>query len=232
MGGKKAKLPRKSVLKININSESEQKVLLDYANGILNIYDKRGEKLTPENITFLRLRERVNGKKQKIISKIENVNSMSLNIGRYIDTFDEIFAVDTNTKKIKGQYYSKGILAKLVKVKDDSSSFEIEISRIISSENNTFKPEMEQAVWNRAISELQVMIPEDKKIALIVNCDLENIEMYNTRKMKIRNDKFLPENFILIYASADISDSIFNKMIRFCDKEATRLLEEIEKEEA
>lgn len=66
---------------------------------------------------------------------------------------------------------------------------------------------------------------------MIVDCDLENIEMYNARKLKIRNDKFLPENFTLLYASADISDSIFNKMIRFCDKEATRLLDKIEKEE-
>lgn len=163
MGSKKAKLPRKSILNISINSESEQQILLNYTNGVLNIYIN-GMKLTPQNITFLRSRERVNGKKQKIISKIETVNSMSLHIDKYIDSFDEIFAVDTNTKIIKDKYYSKGVLAKLVKVNNDSSSFEIVISRIISSENDTFKPEMEQAVWNGAISELQTMFPKDKKL--------------------------------------------------------------------
>ena len=47
---------------------------------------------------------------------------------------------------------------------------------------------------------------------------------------KIRNDRFLPTNFILLYATTDTKENVLNKLISFCDKEATKLLEEKRKE--
>lgn len=87
----------------------------------------------------------------------------------YISSFDEIFAVDTNTKEIGNIYYSIGVLAKLIK-----------------KENN--KP--------------------------------------YRRELKIRDNRFLPHNFTLLYATVDVNDNILNKMILFCDKEASKILEQ------
>ena len=218
--------PRESCLKIKLFSAKEQNARFEYKNGILRIYDENEQPMSPTRIEFTRLRKRSN-KKDKNITYIENVNIMSFDTENYLSNFDEIYAVDTNTKKIDNFYFSIGILAKLVKEKD--KSYKIEVCRIITSENNTIKPEMEQAVWNGVITEIEKMETESKKIALVVDCDLKNIGAYNRREKKIRNDRFLPINFTLLYATADIKENILNKLICFCDKEATRLLEEKKK---
>lgn len=120
-------------------------------------------------------------------------------------------------------------MAKLIK-KENDKPYKIEISRIISSENSVCKPQMEQAVWNGVITEIEKMGMENRKIGLVVDCDLENIEAYNRRELKIRNYRFLPHNFTLLYATADVNDNILNKMVLFCDKEASKILEQWRKE--
>ena len=219
--------PRETCLKIELSSPRRQNARLDYKKGVLRIYDENGQVMSPDQIEIIRSRKRSN-KKNKIISRVGNSNIMSLDIERCISDFDEIFAVDNNTKKIDNVYYSIGILAKLVEV-EKAKTYRIEISRIISSENDTFKPEMEQAVWNKAIEEIEKMDIGNRKVGLIVDCDLGNIEIYNKREKKIRNDKFLPANFTLLYATADTKDNILNRMICFCDKEATYYLEQARK---
>lgn len=219
--------PRKSCLEITFSSPKRQTGRLKYEKGILKIYDENGQEMKPDQIKIIRSRERSN-KKEKIISRVENSSIMSLDIEKSISDFDEIFAVDTNTKKIGNIYYSIGILAKLVEV-EKAKAYRIEITCIISSENDTSKPEMEQAVWNKAIEEIEKMDLGNKKVGLVVDCDLGNIEIYNKRERKIRKDKFLPTNFTLLYATADTKDNILNRMICFCNEEATNFLEQARK---
>lgn len=218
--------PRESHLKIKFFSDKKQKVRLNYKNGVLRLYDENGNQIIHHRIEFTRLRKRSNGK-NKIISYIEDIDIMSLDTEKYLSDYDAIYAVDTNTKKINSVYYSIGILAKLEK---EDKTYKIEVCRIITSENDIIKPEMEQAVWNSVITEIEKMETENNKIALVVDCDLGNIEAYNRREKKIRNDRFLPGNFILLYATSDTKENVLNKLICFCDKEATKLLEEKRKE--
>lgn len=219
--------PRESHLKIKFFLDKKQKIRLNYKNGVLRLYDENGHQIIPNRIEFMRLRKRSNGK-NKIISYIEDIDTMSLDTERYLSNYDAIYAVDTNTKKINSVYYSIGILVKLGK--EEEKTYKIEVCRIITSENNIIKPEMEQAVWNSVITEIEKMETENKKIELVVDCDLGNIEAYNRREKKIRNDRFLPTNFILLYATTDTKENVLNKLISFCDKEATKLLEEKRKE--
>ena len=218
---------REGHLNIKLFSDKKQNVRLDCNNGMVRIYDENGHQMSPNRIEFTRLRKRSNGK-NKIISYIEDIDTMSLDTEKYLSNVDAIYAVDTNTKKINTVYYSIGILAKLEKAEEEKS-YKIEVCRIITSENDVIKPEMEQAVWNSVITEIEKMETERKKIALVVDCDLGNIEAYNRREKKIRNDRFLPINFILLYATADTKENVLNKLICFCDKEATKLLEEKKK---
>lgn len=205
MSRKQFRYARKSSLEIKLFSPKKQKVLLECKDGVLKIYDENGRIMSLEQIEFIRSRERCK-KKDKIISCIEDCGIMSLDVEKYISSFDEIFAVDTNTKKIGSIYYSIGILARLAK-DENGKLYRIEISRIVSSENNILKPEMEQAVWNGVIDEIEKMGMENRKIGLVVDCDLENIGAYNRRELKIRNNKLLPRNFTLLYATADVNDN-------------------------
>nr|WP_076776866.1 hypothetical protein [Lachnoclostridium phocaeense] len=51
----------------------------------------------------------------------------------------------------KNVHYYIGILAKVGKIEEDKL-YKIEVCRIIASENDIIKPEMEQAVWNTVIT--------------------------------------------------------------------------------
>jgi len=64
-------------------------------------------------------------------------------------------------------------------------------------------------------------------ICLIVDSDLELLEKINSRDEPVWRDYYLPPNFSLVYASADVGVSTdpLNKMMSYCDKDATRLFE-------
>lgn len=64
------------------------------------------------------------------------------------------------------------------------------------------------------------------KIAIVVDSELGNLPLYNTRKIPLLGDKFLPDNVELIYASAERdANSPLNKVIRTCESDAKSLIE-------
>lgn len=217
-------MKRKSVLTLSLKSTKNQNVHLVYDGNILKVLDEDGKEMEIDQKQFSRYRERKSSKGDKTIIDINNANVASLNLRKYIDEYDELYAIDTNTRKINEKYYSVGVLCKF-----NSEKNIIEITIIVTSENDDIKPEMEQAVWNKVIEFINNIHKKDEKIGLIVDCDLQNIEAYNMRKLKIGNNRYLPENFKLIYASADINDNLFNTMIKNCDVYATKLLDEKQK---
>lgn len=62
-----------------------------------------------------------------------------------------VFAFCYNSEREKNVHYYIGILAKVGKIEEDKL-YKIEVCRIIASENDIIKPEMEQAVWNTVIT--------------------------------------------------------------------------------
>jgi len=65
-------------------------------------------------------------------------------------------------------------------------------------------------------------------IGIVVDSEQDYIEAYNKRLKPIIDDFYLPENFELMYASADASnDTILNQAITYCDKTATQRIKEL-----
>jgi hypothetical protein len=63
-------------------------------------------------------------------------------------------------------------------------------------------------------------------VCLVVDSDLERLSSINARTTPIWGDYFLPSNFCLVYASADIGKSEpLNAMMRRCDADSRRLFE-------
>lgn len=62
------------------------------------------------------------------------------------------------------------------------------------------------------------------QIGFVTDCDLANHQAISSRKRPIYGESLLPEGFALIYASADTGQELTNKLIRFCDAQATRYL--------
>ncbi|OUO74081.1 hypothetical protein [Anaeromassilibacillus sp. An250] len=222
---------RQKELSIAVYLEKKQVVCVKgNVNGEISVIGEDGKPLPITSVIFKHKRDRKASVKKgdKILCYFPTPGKIAnFSLNENIASFDAVYAVDTNTKQIGDIWYSRGAVAKLEKfekISNNSYNYEVTSFCDISSENSFNKYQMEQAVWNKAISQIQEHEGREAKIALVVDCDLENIDQYNNRTMKIRDDKFLPDNFTLVYASADNSDSILNVMIKFCDNRSKELL--------
>ncbi len=65
------------------------------------------------------------------------------------------------------------------------------------------------------------------RVAFVTDCDLANHEAISKCERAIYGEHYLPEGFALIYASADTGQELTNKLIRFCDAEATKYLNNV-----
>lgn len=62
------------------------------------------------------------------------------------------------------------------------------------------------------------------QIGFVTDCDLANHKAISRRERAIYGGHYLPEGFTLIYASADTGQELTNKLIKFCDAQATKYL--------
>lgn len=195
------------------------------------ILDEHGNVLPMGNIhiTQSRSRESEARKGPKIICDIPYTGSPSLSLNESLLNFDHVYAVDTNTKYVNNTWLSAGCICYLASCQKDGTEYTYELKWVqqVTSINSFCRYQMEQHVWNAAIAYIQSIIPSNSTVALIVDCDLENIQKYNERSLKIRDAAYIPENFTLIYASADTGGTIANKMIAYSDTCASKVLEQL-----
>lgn len=83
---------------------------------------------------------------------------------------------------------------------------------------------IETVTWMEVIKKLQELIPCDKKVGIVIDSELGNLEGYNNRTVPVFGEWYLPDNYTFMYATANTSDEWCNKMIRQCDKAATQRL--------
>ncbi len=187
--------------------------------------ENEGELLPLSSCTFQKEYERE--KKPKILLKFP-AESSHLNLNRSLSEFDILYAVDTNTIEVSDKFYSIGtiVICELEK-KVNELKANYSIMNIIESVNEYRHPNIEQVMWKGAIEHI---ISNDKlksteKVGFVVDCDLGNLNKYNSKELPIFDKFYLPDNFKLIYASADSGNEYLpNKLIKLADSEATKIL--------
>lgn len=160
----------------------------------------------------------------------------------FIEQFDVIFAIDTNTRVIDGRTRHASAMSILEKQAvarhPDGAISEVTLheSMFMNFETalNDFKdanPEVH--CWMIGIEEgvkkHYKKYSDSLRIGLVVDSELARHSEYNQRTIPICAGYFLPANFTLLYASADTgSDLPLNKLLMYCDKEAGLQLDAIE----
>lgn len=205
-----------------------ENILISYNKGQIIISNETGVPydLGPQSMTRYYNGER----KQRIVAKATNLDFVTDQVGSWPENFDFIFAMDTNTHPHK----LDGFLCSAAAI------YYGDIQRISDYERNMIcKPFMvidwyhseetkiETVTWMEVIEKLQEAIPNDKKVGIVIDSELGNLEGYNNRTTPIFEQWFLPENYTFMYATADASDEWCNKMIKQCDKTASQRLKEI-----
>ncbi len=232
MGKKKnKKKPRGYSVTMNMEeATSANGVYFDPKSGKVSLL-YNGRELTAKTVTVEQTYERKKG--PKVLNRAAlNPCEIFANPNRALEQFHEIYAVDTNTKKIDSVPISvTGIVG--------GQNTKIEIPHhtavryrplsCMEFHNVTEKPE--NLGWMEAIKAI-MRYPnynDRHRIAIIVDSDLGLINSYNNRETGIYGNFFLPGNFSLVYASADSgSENIANKMIKLADAISTVILRLLE----
>lgn len=190
-----------------------------------------GRELTAKKVTVEQNYDRKKG--PKVLNRaVLKPREMFVNPNRALEQFDEIYAVDTNTKELKSIMVSvSGIVGgKNTKtIISNHTSVTYRPLKCLEFHNVTHKPE--NLGWMQAINAV-MRAPQynhRNRVAIIVDSDLGMINSYNHREAAIYSDFYLPDNFSLIYASADSgSENIANKMIKLADNISSVILGKLE----
>jgi len=145
--------------------------------------------------------------------------------------FDALIAIDTNNKEINGEQHSATgvIIAKWLSAKTDLKHvYSYETPFCI--EYLSLRDPREIIGWCMALQHLNATgsIQRCVKTAVIVDAYLEDLPKFNSRSMPLYQGFYLPDEFTLVYASADGgAEFIANQLLKSADKAATLALEYI-----
>lgn len=163
----------------------------------------------------------------KIISQSPQcVDNIFLDQNNYLLSFENVFAVDTNTqtdskRSISAITWLHNLLKKPNATIEVGSSFPR--AYVFIAENGE---QPERIGWKDAISRI-IGSPEIRgSVALVVDSYLHELPRINRREIPVHDDYFLPENVTLVYSSAEVDTNkyIGPWAIRQSDLAAKRVL--------
>ena len=224
------KYERKSTINYNkkLTVPRNTNLLISYDKGQVKITNEDGVPYDLGQQSMVRYYQGEN--KKRIIAQATNLDFITDQVGSWPENFDYIFAIDTNThpqkcddflcsvgvvcygEVSKVSYYERSMLCKPYMVIDWYHPQSVKI---------------ETATWMESIKIIQKKIPADKRIGIVIDSELGKLEGYNNRTVPVYGDLYLPQNYTLMYATADASDEWCNKIIKHCDKTATQRLQEV-----
>lgn len=205
---------------ITVNKENG--VFLKIKNGNAFLCDKYGHRFDEDDIEVVTTFQ--GERKQHIVQRATGLSGDVRSADDIIKNYDIIFAADTNTIQFPeiGANCSAGVVYKceIHQTSELGGELQCKPYRLIRWIWNA-EIAIENITWLQAIKEIQKEESSEQRIGLVVDSDLGHIEEYNNRTLPLAEDFYLPDNFTLIYGSADYTDTWINKIIRLCDKEAS-----------
>lgn len=151
----------------------------------------------------------------------------------FLEQYDAVFAVDTNTREIKGVRRAVTVVAglsiELARNSDGRPSGAVLQESVFGRVEMGLAgcaPSLNPERWGWQFA-LQHLIPkyvgycEGGNYALVVDSELGLLEDFNARRQTLCESYMLPSNFTMLYASCDGgADLPLNRLLRLADKEA------------
>jgi hypothetical protein len=151
----------------------------------------------------------------------------------HLSSFDTIIAVDTNSKKVGADQLSVSgiVLCRVRPVKEDNSyAVNVLLHCTVPFRNCPLGLSPEIFGWILTINKFcREPTNAKRKYCLVSDYDLNNHGQYNNRSLPIYKNIYLPSNVVFMYGKGDSSkENILNNLIMLCDKEASRVIKEME----
>jgi hypothetical protein len=200
-------------------------------NGDIVATDQHGNEITP--VSMERITSFSRSKAPKIQARSKMIGGrVSVGGVRELTQYDHVFAIDTNTRSVKGTQVS---VACFLRCKFVPQGHRIHIDtetkiHFYEFHNSPGANSAEMLAILKLARDV-VRFPDysrKSKIAIISDCDINRHDAISARRSPIYGFFFLPRGFQLHYASSDTGRESPNRLINFCDKQSTIHLEAIE----
>lgn len=203
-------------------------------DGQLALNGEDGVPVEPEYYAVTTSRSRTSGSpKPKVLGFSVGVGEMAqMDPSRILEGYDHVFFVDTNS--VGGGPGNKRLAVTMIvlaTVTKNADTVGVQYAPIVATEWREVTCDPERLGWQRAIRGIMANpeYSDRKKILMVVDSSLGSLAVINDGKEPIIDDFFLPKGFRLSYASADTGQQhLPNKIMRYCDQEAARLIKVIE----
>ena len=167
--------------------------------------------------------DRPKGPKELITAKLHDLHSMDPN-GIFLE-YDHFFIIDTNTKNVGGGLISISAVMHAYADVSESGYHTLQYAPLTYLEFRNPLVPAEHLGWMALCGALEGNEEfSHKRVGVVVDSSKGSLNDFNSGRLPICNDYYLPRNFTLIYASADNGNSILNKLMKRCDKQAGNLL--------
>ncbi len=195
----------------------------------IELIGENGQVLKPSYAAIGSGYERDSGKFKSTTQVVADPERMSGNVPDWLNRYDRLFAVDTNTVDLDSQKLCVTCCVRTnIKFAETNTwNGSIEPLEALVIMNPHLKPEL--IGWLDVLG--RINSDPTLRVGLVVDSELGSIPEFNLRKIPIVDDIFLPENVELIYASSGHDRNLpFNFLIAKCDADASLLLEKIRKD--
>jgi len=153
-----------------------------------------------------------------------------------LKNFDFLCAVDTNNREIQGKRvcvvgiytFKRVLIPAAAGVKED---WQGDVPFCLEYINIRLDLKPENFGWLATYEHLLKfdIIDKTKRVGMVVDSDLGNLNAYNKRELPVDGPDFLPPNVTLIYASADAGkESLVNQALSIADSVSTQVLDALQ----
>jgi len=199
------------------------------AEGSFEFFDENSDSIEPVKTTLERGYERVKGLKVLSRMPISSRGPLSSDPNLALQKYDTIFAIDANTKSIRGTEVSVAAIV-LGKWTERLPTLKLGFSPMWALEfhNVDCHPDL------LALKHIVLQMESDPRrvqagrVALIIDSNLRDLESIVSRQTPILDDCYFPSWADLIFASDAAQDSVCNLLLRQSDRAANNLLRQIE----
>jgi hypothetical protein len=201
-------------------------------NGDIVLLDEKGEEIVPVYMDRTLQYSRKKGPKIQNRRKFEGQYT-SVNGTRELASFASIFAIDTNTRSIRGAAVSASCFV-CCRLQHKAENYVLECEpRVNFYEFHNVRGNAEFLGILKVANDVErsAGLTKNDRFAIVTDAHLGSHDLLNGRRAALYGAHVLPARFQLIYASSDTGQEIVNGLIRLCDQQSTQYLELYEKEE-
>ncbi len=173
--------------------------------------------------------ERAKGKKVQSRAWTEGTK-VTWHPDQIVASAERVYWIDTSSRNHSGErvHATAMLIGRAVRSTETRGEFVFGLPAGLEFRGEVEKPEA--FAWAEVIERIHRSSgrPRGGKILVVVDAELNLLASINARRIPVWGEYYLPANFSLIYASADVGKSeLLNRLMRRCDRESRSLMDTV-----